>query len=101
LKSDDVYSDSSIALLIWNTEVENDAHVCLGRIKEIEGEFAFVNEQKGWRVSLDNEKIERLRPVTAELKEVFLEADNFFSFSMAGLPDDPDQNFEFTGMKWH
>lgn len=101
MKSDKVYIDSSIALLIWNTEVENDAHVYLGRIKEIDGEFAYVNEQKGWRISLDDEKIERLRPVTAELKEMFLEADYFFSFSMAGLPDDPEQKFEFTGMKWH
>ncbi len=101
MKSDNTYADNSIALLVWNTKVENDAHVYLGQIKKDGEDFIFVNEQKGWRISLDTEKIERLRPVTADLKDMFLNADYFFSFSMSGLPDDPGQEFRPTGMRWH
>ena len=101
MKSGNFYTDKSIALLVWNTEVENDAHVYLGRIKKEGGEFVFFNDEKGWCISLDSEKFERLRVVTAELKEMFLNADYFFSFSMSGLPDDPGRDLRPTGMRWH
>ena len=101
MKSLNSFTDKSVALLVWNTEVENDAHIYLGKI-ETEGEgFLFVNEEKHWRVTLDDEKLEKLQPVTEEFKEMFLDADWVLSLSMAGLPDDPGEEFKQTGMKWH
>jgi hypothetical protein len=101
MKSGNDYSHKSIALLVWNTEVDDDAHVYLGRIRKQGDEIVFLNDEKGWRVSLDAEKLEGLKPVTAELKEMFLNADYFFSVSMRGLPDDPGQGLRPTGLRWH
>ena len=47
MESGNFYTDKSIALLVWNTEVENDAHVYLGRIKKEGEEFVFFNDEKG------------------------------------------------------
>jgi hypothetical protein len=101
MKSDNPYIGKSIALLVWNTEVENDAHVYLGRIKKEEEDFVFVNDEKGWRISLDNIKLDRLKSVTSELKEMFLNADCVISLSMRGLPDEPGRDFNPTGIRWH
>jgi hypothetical protein len=91
----------SIALLIWNTEKENDAHVYIGEIIKEEACFHFINKSKGWRVSLDDEKMERLKEVTEDMKEIFLGADYFISLSIAALPNDDNQGFIPTGIKWH
>jgi|SRR5664279_5297989 len=101
MEEDQLYLNKSTALLIWNSEVENDAHVYLGQIKREGADFVFKNELKRWELSLDPEKLERLKPVTAELKEIFLGADYFISLSMTGLPEDPGQDFVPTGFGWH
>jgi hypothetical protein len=95
------YADKKIAIIIWNTEKEDDAHVYLGIIELIDGEFFFRNKAKGWNIQLDDEKLERLKPVTEDIKSTLLGADLFFSFSMSGIPDDSTDEFIFTGIKWH
>ena len=90
----------AIALIIWNTEKEDDVHVYLGRLKFENGEACFINEEKGWRFSLDEEQLSRLRPVDDDLKETLLNADYAISLSMAVLPESGTEGFEKTGMKW-
>ena len=91
----------SVALLIWNTEKENDAHVYIGAIIKEEAGFHFVNKSQGWKLSLDEEKMQRLEEVTEDMKEVFLGADYFISLSMTTLPNKDNQDFIPTGIKWH
>lgn len=95
------YLNKKIALIIWNTEKEDDAHVYVGIIENVDGNLFFRNKAKGWNISLDEEKLDRLKPVTKDLKETLLGADLFFSFSMSGIPEDTSDNFTFTGIKWH
>jgi hypothetical protein len=95
------YTNKSIAILVWNTDLENDAHVYLGRIKKEGQNFVFINGEKGWRISLNADKLKHLKLVIPELKEIFLNAELAIVLSMKGLPDDPQQNLEQTGIKWH
>ncbi len=62
--------NKSIALLIWNTEMEDDIHVYLGQIVQDESGFKFINEAKGWRVSLSDRQMAGINAVSAEAKEV-------------------------------
>lgn len=95
------YENKSIAVLIWNTEKENDAHVYVGKILQVENGFYFSNESKGWQISLDTEQMARIKEVSGEEKEIFLQADYFLPLSMVSLPDDKAGNFENTGLRWH
>jgi hypothetical protein len=93
--------DKTVALIVWNTEKEDDVHVYLGKLKEEKDECYFVNEEKGWRVSLDNEQLNRLQPVSDDLKETLLNAEYALSMSMGDLPQSNSENYKATGMKWH
>jgi len=99
-----IYSElenKSIALLIWNTEKEDDAHVYLGRLRQESDNVIWFNEEKNWCVSLDAEQLDDLTVVPADMKEIFLAADYFISLSMSILPNGDSQGFLPTGMKWH
>jgi hypothetical protein len=81
-----------IAIIVWNTEKEDDVHVYLGKLQ---------NMNEGWRISLDEEQLSRLQPVTDDLKEILLNADYAFSMSMENLPEtDDNTDYEKTGMNW-
>jgi hypothetical protein len=92
--------DKKIALLIWNTEKEDDAHVYIGQIIQEEAESYFLNASMGWKLNLDPEQISRLTPVTNEMKEILLHSDYFISLSMGVLPDDNNEGYIPTGLKW-
>jgi hypothetical protein len=83
--------DKTIALIVWNTEKEDDVHVYLGKLQVENGEYCFVNMEKGWRVSLDNEQMNQLQPVSDDLKETLLNADYALSLSMGELPQSNSQ----------
>jgi len=92
----------SIAMIVWNTEKEDDVHVYLGKLQNTNGEYVFINAEKGWRVSLDEEQLSRLQPVTDDLKEMLLNADYALSMSMGNLPEtDGNADYETTGMNWN
>jgi len=93
--------DRAVALLLWNADKENDAHVYLGEIIMRDGGFHFVNIEKKWDVLLNAQQLERLKEVPEHLKEIFLNADFSFSLSMSGIPEDLKETFISTGMKWH
>jgi hypothetical protein len=93
--------DKTVALIVWNTKKEDDVHVYLGKLQEEKDEYFFVNEEKSWRVSLDNEQLNRLQPVSDDLKETLLNADYALSMSMGDLPQSNSENYKATGMKWH
>ena len=93
--------DKAISLIVWNTEIEDDVHVYLGKLHFENDETYFVNEEIGWRVSLDNEQLNRLQPVSDDFKETLLNADYALSLSMGNLPQTNSQDYQATGMKWH
>jgi hypothetical protein len=78
--------DKNITMIVRNTEQEDDVQVFLGKLRTIDGGYAFVNDEEGWKVSLDEEQLSRLRPVEDEVKEILLNADYAFSMLMSDLP---------------
>lgn len=92
--------DKQIALLIWNTEKEDDAHIYIGKIAQIETGYYFVNESKGWNLELDNEQLSRATPVSEDMKDIFLNADYFISLSMRLIGDENTDDYIPTGLKW-
>ena len=58
--------DKAISMIIWNTGKEDDVRVYLGKLQIENSGHYFVNEEKGWRVSLDKEQLSRLKPVSSE-----------------------------------
>ncbi|MGI8950251.1 MAG: hypothetical protein ACR2FN_01570 [Chitinophagaceae bacterium] len=95
-----IIKDKTIALLIWNTEKENDAHVYLGKIISINNAYHFINEEKKWDISFDSEQYGRLQIVLEDLKGILLNADFYISLLMGGLADDSNEDFIFTGINW-
>lgn len=92
----------SIAMIVWNTEKENDVHVYLGKLQNVNGEYFFINKEKGWKVSLDEEQLSRIQAVSNDLKEMLLNADYALSMSMGSLPEADDKStYEKTGLKWN
>ena len=93
--------DKSIALIVWNAEKVDDVRVYLGRLKILDGKYAFINEEEGWKVSLYDEHLSRLRPVSEDLKEILLNADYGLSMSMGVLLETDDRDgWVKTGLKW-
>jgi hypothetical protein len=90
-----------ICLVIWNTEIENDVHAYPGRITWNNNEYCFTNEENNWRVSLDEEQLNRLRPTPVELKESLFHADYFINMTMGKLPDESTDGFIDTGLNWN
>jgi hypothetical protein len=91
----------SISLIVWGPEKEDDVHVYLGRLHLENGYSVFINADKGWRVSLDDEQLCRLRPVPDNLKGTVLGADYALSMSMSNLPETDTEDWRPTGMNWN
>lgn len=64
------------------------------------GKFNFINQEKGWKVSLDDEQIAWLRPVPEGLGTVLLNAGYALNMRIGSLPDSMIDIIR-TGMKWH
>ena len=91
----------SIAMIVWHAEKEDDVHVYLGKLQNVDGEYSFINEEKGWKVSLDEEQLSRLQLVSNDLKEMLLNADCALFMSMRSLPEVDDKStYEKTGLNW-
>ena len=91
----------SIAMIVWNTEKENDVHIYLGKLQNANGKYSFISEEKGWNVSLDEEQLSRLQPVSEDMKEMLSNADYAFSMTMVNLPDTEDKSdLNATGINW-
>jgi hypothetical protein len=89
-----------IALVVENIEKEDDVCVYLGRMIKVRDEYFFINQAQSWRVSLNAGHIQRLRAVPDQLKSILLNADYFFTMSIALLPDSADEKFRNTNLKW-
>lgn len=92
--------DKCICLIIWNAEKDDDVRLYLGNYVNEGKEHYFVNKEKGWRLSLNDEQLERMQLVPEELKETLLNADYSISMTMGSLPDDETDEFISTGMNW-
>lgn len=93
--------DKAISIIVWNTEKENDVHVYLGCLQMELDEIYFLNEEKGWKIHLDDEQLSRLKPVDLDSKTILLNADFALSMSMSDLPQQNSQDYNATGMKWN
>jgi hypothetical protein len=91
----------AIALVVWNTEKEDDVHVYLGKLQMERDEYYFLNEEKGWQLSLSEEQLSDIHTVPGELKTTLLNADYALSMAMSDLPESDSEDFKPTGMKWH
>jgi hypothetical protein len=87
-------TDKLISIIVWNTEQDNDVHVYLGKLKVEQGEYYFLNEEKGWRIHLDAEQRSRLRPVSIDLQEMLLHADYALSMTIGQLPESGSQDYK-------
>src|SRR3954470_12500907 len=90
-----------ICLVIWNTEIENDVHAYAGKIICENNQYCFVNEERNWRVSLDDEQLKRLTPTPIELKEPLLNAEYYINMSMGNIPEESKDVFIDTGLNWN
>jgi hypothetical protein len=95
------FNDMSTALIIWNTMKEDDVHVYIGKLRVENSKYYFVNDEKGWRATLEEEQLKELKPVTDDLKETLLNADYALSLSIGDLPDSNTDLYVATGMNWH
>jgi hypothetical protein len=89
-----------ITLVVTNLEKEDDVHVYAGLLQVLDGQYIFVNEEKGWRVQLDKEQLGRITPVGEELREILLGADYYLPLTIGSLPENGQEVFK-TGLKWH
>lgn len=89
----------SIALVVHNADNEDDVHIYLGRLLLTSGECFFVNEERGWKISLNSEQLNRLKSVHGALNTMLLNADYFISMAIQSLPDSDMKGYEKTGMK--
>ena len=96
-----LFKNKSTALLVWNTEKEDDAHVYLGEIVQKDEDFYFVNEPQKWSLCLDKDKLDELKEVTEEMKEMLFNADFCLTLTIVSLPDTSKKDYSPTGMKWH
>ena len=90
----------SISLVIWNSEVKNDVRIYKGEIIQKENTFYFINQNEQWQVTLTYDMLGRLKEVPENLKDMLLSADFSLSLSIGGLPDNSNEGFEPTGLKW-
>ena len=97
----DIIKNKSIALLVWNTEKKNDAHVYRGCIVQKDENYYFVNDAKNWRLQLDEEQYGKLKELAEDVKSILLDADYGIPMYMAGLPEEDKENLISTGMEWH
>lgn len=93
--------DKSIALVLWNHEKEIDVHAYLGKLESENGIISFINQEKRWKVSFDDEQLARIRSVPNELKSNLLNADYAINLSIGSLPHSEIDAFVRTGMNWH
>lgn len=91
----------SIVVIVHNAEKEDDVHVYLGWLLLTIGEWSFVNEEQGWKISLDSEQLRRLKPVPDTLKSTLLGADYALTMVIGSLTDSEREGHKKTAMKWH
>ena len=92
--------EKAIALIVWNSEKENDVKVFLCKLQLQNNKPVLINEESGWSVSLDMEQLNKLEPVSDELRETLLNADYALSMTMGNLPESKFQQYRATGIKW-
>ena len=96
----DTVKGKDIALVVWNTEKEDDARVFIGEIIQKDNKFYFINESQKWNLTLSRELFNRLKKVPDELKETLLYADFSFSVSLGNLLDSSTEGYQPTDIKW-
>jgi len=96
----DTVKGKDIALVVSNTEKENDVRVFLGEIIQKDNKFYFINESQKWNLTLSREWFNRLKKIPDDLKETLLYADFSFSLSLANLLDSSTEGYQPIGIKW-
>ena len=92
--------DKKVALILSNIDEENDVRICLGEIVNKENEYYFINRSENWNITISPNKLEEIKEVPGELKQVLLHADFYFSMTMGNLPNNSSERFISTGIKW-
>jgi hypothetical protein len=90
-----------ITLVVANVENEDDVHVYVGQLQIQNGSYWFINEEKGWLLNLNDEHLDRLKPVVEDLKTTLLNADFYLPMTIRPLPETGSEEFIKTNLKWH
>jgi hypothetical protein len=90
-----------ITLVVTNVDKEDDVHVYAGLLQIQDGQYSFVNEERGWRVQLDKEQLGRITPVGEELREMLLGGDYYLPLTVGSLAENSQDEVFKTGLKWH
>jgi hypothetical protein len=93
---------SKLALLLWseNEAGEDEATVFVGAVV-CEGTRLLFRGQGGSSLELDGEWLGRIKPVDAELADIFRSADYYLPLSVGPLPPgEAASDFLRTGLRW-
>jgi hypothetical protein len=89
-----------ICLIVTNPLNENSTRVYLGILQFDDSEYFFLNAEKGWRVSLNKDLLDRIWPVPEDLKETLLNSEYAFSMNIGDMPSTDFDDFNYTGITW-
>jgi len=92
-----------LALAIWGEDEngKDDVAVLTGRARWANGHLYLDYGRNQKPFQFPDDVLERIKPVPADVADIFLEAEFYISMSIGSLPDDADPNdYIDTGLKW-
>lgn len=97
--------NKKIALIIENTEKQNDVKIFYGNTVNKGYSYVFTNENKTINLTLDSERLNRFQKVTLELKKdipSLSDCEYFLWLKMEDLPNENlKENLNKTGINWN
>lgn len=88
----------TLALVIWNLDKDNDVRVFKGIIVKQQDEFIFYNQDKSWKITINDTKLEEIRITPEKLKTTLLEAEFYLNMTISDVED--SENYINTNLKW-
>lgn len=98
-----VLNNRSIALLIENVEKENDVQIYYGKIVKNRTDYFFVGTNNKINVTLDIDKLNRIKKVDSEMELEIPSLKNceyFLWLTMESLPNENKEGLKDTGINW-
>lgn len=92
--------DHKLALLLWGEDEngEDDVAIFAGVLISKDGEY-FLQRDDGNKPEIREEWLDRIKPVSSDLKETLLQCDFQLSLSVGSI--ESNEGFEsFAGLKW-
>ncbi|WP_447950911.1 hypothetical protein [Chryseobacterium koreense] len=94
---------NSVGLIIENTEKQNDVKIFYGKIVNNDAEYYFTNEGEKFKISLDDEQLNRIKKVDTKMRNEipsFKDCEYILWMKMADLKGE-NQNLKKIGINWN